>query len=263
MLIRDSYKLIEISEIIYEEKEGKFVFRDARGRIIVKLGLPDTTNTDLIEFTIQIITKLFQEFGYVDIYSLNESVDKHYNTNIKENSSKENTKIPTTSSLSESTRKTEHEPCTQRDTFSPKTDHSTVTEETPMSSVDTELSTSEDIGESASSNDVLVPNFEDIQCGDITVEQTENTNTSKVRPNEKSYLADFLVNMMSCNSIKEFQEHIALGNLLNIPKEKVLRELQFVSKKTLLTFSYHLDVDFSEKDTQRDLASKILDTLNY
>ena len=76
MLIRDKNRLVEVSDIMYEDKENRFVFKDARCRTLAKLTLANPSEA-LIDYTIKLMAKWFITYGYVDIYKLNQEVDDY------------------------------------------------------------------------------------------------------------------------------------------------------------------------------------------
>lgn len=71
MLIRDKLALLEIAELVFDEKDSKFHFKSYRGMTVMKMPIPDL-NKVLANKVIDLMLFLHKRDGYIDVSKLSE-----------------------------------------------------------------------------------------------------------------------------------------------------------------------------------------------
>lgn len=263
MVIRDKYKLFEISDIIYEEKEDRFVFKDMRNRTLARLGLPSHKGNEIVEYTIRLMMKWNREYGYIDIYKLNRVVDNYTGESLPDDYGRPKEKTIPIKETFESKVVQKEEITVVPNNASNSVTKVATTIEKPASLPDIVEGFDTPIICTPAPQGVIdsveiLPN--PIEEQDTTYQPIKHTETNTT---QHEYIDSFIINSMQCDTIEKFKELILTGSSLGIPKAKIIKELRYVSKDMLLAYCHALNIKQTVMMTREDLAVEILSTLDY
>lgn len=288
MLIRDKYKLIEISDVIYEEKEGRFIFKDMRNRIIARLSLANPRDEQLIEYAFRLMTKWFRTYGYVDIYNLNQAVDNFKGEFVEDDQLastytkpvREPVVIPKPEvAVKPITPKPEVtvEPLTVEPFIQPIPKPVIKPTNAPVTEPVIEVVVEPEIEPEIEATEIQIPLPEVVIGFDTPIiegeaieyellSETVREATLSVSSDDSSYdkfnyIDTFLISSMQCTSIEQFSELILRGINLGVSKEVLCKELSFVSKDKLVKYASQLGIVNTVDSTRDKIIKEIINTL--